>query len=328
MNVEDANVLIGMPNYTNLMSSEVYANHIACVSHWERIGLKFKFLVVGRTFVHFARTQICQVAADSQEKEQPYTHVFWLDDDAIIHPETLPAFIRHDKDVVISPYPMRRSPYQIGVLSATAYICKSCDHQWQIGNDITPRDTMMCPECGGEGLRDFHNMPSYRNLKIADMDQGLITIDGGGTHAQLWKYDVLERAGQSDRPIAPALQKMMDEMTEEERKVLDHNVGELPDPTLSFKEEDDMGKSYFTMPKVGTEDMLWCYRARCKGIEIHCDTDVFADHVGFVPVITKEFTKAAEQKARDKVTAGVHLMDVDTGRDHTSIEQGTAASLV
>jgi len=330
MKVEDANVLIGMPNYTNLMSSEVYANHIACVSHWKEVGLKFKFMVVGRTFVHFARTQVCQVAVDSQDKGKPYTHVFWLDDDAVIHPEMLPKFIEHDKDVVIAPYPMRRSPFQIGVLSATAYHCESCQHEWNIGDGVTPPDEMECPECGGVGFRDFHNMESYRNLTLSDMDKGLITIDGGGTHAQLWKTEVLLRNGDGKRPVAPKLQALIDNLSEEERKVLDHNVGELPNPTLSFKEEDDAGKSYFVMPKTGTEDMLWCYRARCKGIEIHCDTDAFANHVGFAPLITKGFRVAAENALLKGGNAanGVHLVDVDGGRDHNKIDQATAASLV
>ena len=326
MKASEANVLVGMPNYLNLMSSEVYANHIDCISHWHKVGIDFKLMVVGRTFVHFARTQVCQVAIDSQMLDNPYTHIFWLDDDAVIDPTMLPRFIEHDKDVMIAPYPMRRSPFQIGVLSATAYSCESCHHEWSIDENITPPDTLPCPECGQTAFRDFHNMKSYRNLNLSDMDQGIITIDGGGTHAQLWKTDVLLRAGDDKRAISPRLKEVMDTMTAEELEALEHNLGELPSPKLSFKEEDDRGKAYFTMPKTGTEDMLWCYRARCKGIEVHCDTDVFANHVGFAPLITKAFRESAEAAQSNN---GVHLVDVGKdGRNHNAVNTNTAASLV
>jgi hypothetical protein len=48
------------------------------------------------------------------------------------------------------------------------------------------------------------------------------------------------------------------------------------------------------MPKRGTEDMYWCYRAKRKDIEILCDTDVFAAHLGFAPVITKGYRHQVE----------------------------------
>jgi len=121
---DNTRVLVATPNYTNLYSSEVHVNHVECVKAWEEWELPFQWMVIGRTFVHFARSQACRAAVDGG-----YSHIFWLDDDAIVDPELLIKLLSHDKDVVISPYPMRRSPFQIGILNAHSYYCRDCDHR-------------------------------------------------------------------------------------------------------------------------------------------------------------------------------------------------------
>jgi len=261
----DAKVLIATPNYTNMFSSEAHTSHMECTTAWTRWGLNFSWSIVGRTFVHFARTMLCQAALDGE-----FTHIFWLDDDATIRPELLPRYLEHDKDVMITPYYMRRSPYEIGILKST--------------------------------VGDFHDHGSYVNLTLKDMDQGLIEVDGGGTHAMLCRTDCLTRRGEETTyhtPYPPKLLEVLKSLTPEEKDIIDHYVGELPDESMTMVEENDLGKPYFIMPKVGTEDMLWCYRAKKKGIEIWCDTDVDCGHVGFNPVITKIYRARAEQEQKE-----------------------------
>lgn len=307
--MSEPRILVATPNYTNLYAAEVHQNHVECAVAWTKLGLDFKWLVVGRTFVHFARTQACQVALLGR-----FTHILWLDDDAIIDPALLPKYLGHGKDVVITPYFMRRPPYECGVLMSTT--------------------------------GDFHDHRSYRNLTTADLHQGLIEVDGGGTHAMLITTDVLRRRGSNDQPEAcdPALKALIGRLNDEDRRVIDHNVGTLPDESLTMEEEDTQGlKAFFVMPKAGTEDMLFCYRLKRKGVRLWCDTDATAGHVGFPPVITEAFCREAEAlKASEAASSGTRVMrvppnDIQAGvpgakgvssARHEAIDMAKAASLV
>jgi len=40
--------------------------------------------------------------------------------------------------------------------------------------------------------------------------------------------------------------------------------------------------------------MYFCYRMKCKGAKVWCDTDVFAPHVGFAPIIGRQHTETFE----------------------------------
>jgi len=341
---DDVKVLVATPNYTNWFTSESLVNQITCVKWWGDWGLKFKVMIIGRTFVHFARSQACRVAIDGG-----YSHVFWLDDDAIIDPELLPKFLAHDKDVVVAPYPMRRSPFGIGILSATSYYCRPCDHRFRCADDVTPPVALPCPKCGVATPRDFHEHSSYRNFTTKDMKQGLVDIDGGGTHAMLVKTSVLTEARgwpppRRGIPLHPDnhsypdrayqvyldLSEISDRMAD--RELVDHYIGDLPDQSRTLKEEEDDDKPFFTMPKAGTEDMLACYRWKAKGVRIYADTDVFADHVGFAPVIGYDFVVQMEEWKRlaDEGTVLPNVMLAATGvrgRDHTKFDTRTTASL-
>jgi len=301
---DGSKVLIGTPNYTNLFSSEVHANHVECVTKWKEWGIDFNWMIIGRTFVHFARSQACRAAVNGG-----FTHIFWLDDDAIIDPILLPIFLEHDKDVVIAPYPMRRAPFQIGILSARVFRCRECDHWTHWKEDCQPPSFASCEKCGKEIPRDFHEHVAYRNMTSADLGKGLIEVDGGGTHAMLIKTSVLtksrgfpppgtgelvpENRSYPDRAYAVYM-KLKDMTESEDRDLVDHYIGDLPDQSATMQEEDARDKPYVTMPKQGTEDMLLCYRLKCKGVKIYCDTDVFADHVGFAPVIGLNFVQQME----------------------------------
>ena len=275
-----AKVLIATPNYTNLFSAETHVSHMECTTAWTKWGINFSWSVVGRTFVHFARTMLCKASLDAQ-----FTHILWLDDDAIIEAELLPRYLEHDKDVMITPYFMRRPPHEIGILLST--------------------------------INDFHDHSSYRNLVLSDLDQGLIEVDGGGTHAMLIKTEVFDRKGENSTyhtPYPPQLIKVINSLSADDKDIIDHYVGELPDESMSMTEENELGKPYFMMPKVGTEDMLWCYRAKKKGIEIWCDTDVDAGHVGFAPIITRRHREAAEQEQLESLEAehsGIPDIEID-----------------
>lgn len=293
---KNAKVLIATPNYTNLFSSEAHVSHMECNAAWSRWGIKTSWSIVGRTFVHFARTLLCQAGIDGG-----FTHIFWLDDDATIDAELLPRYLEHDKDVVITPYYMRRAPHQIGILTSTT--------------------------------GDFHDHSSYRNLDLTDMNQGLIQVDGGGTHAMLIKVDCLTRKGNDSpyrSPYPPELLKVLGKMDAEDVEVIDHFVGDMVDEKLSMAEENDMGKPYFIMPKVGTEDMLWCYRAKKKGIELWCDTDVDAGHIGFTPIIMRQHRQAYEDlnvETPEEVQAQDVAAEVRGVRKH-SINTERVANLI
>ena len=265
---DGSKVLIGTPNYTNLFSSEVHANHVECVTKWKEWGIDFNWMIIGRTFVHFARSQACRAAVNGG-----FTHIFWLDDDAIIDPILLPIFLEHDKDVVIAPYPMRRAPFQIGILSARGFRCREGDPWAHWEEDCQPPSFASCEKCGKEIPRDFHEHVAYRNMTSADLGKGLIEVDGGGTHAMLIKTSVLtksrgfpppgtgelvpENRSYPDRAYAVYM-KLKDMTESEDRDLVDHYIGDLPDQSATMQEEDGKDKPYFTMPKQGTEDMLAC----------------------------------------------------------------------
>lgn len=297
---DDVKVLIATPNYTNTFHAPVHTNHVECADAWSKGGINYNWTIIGRSFVHFARTQMCQVAVAGE-----FTHILWLDDDAIIDPDILPRFIAHDKDVVIAPYCMRKVPHVIGVLKA---------------------------ESG-----DFHDHPSYKNLDIEDMDQGLVEVDGGGTHCMLIKVDTLLRPGEStdDNVLPPILYEAFEKLNDQERMLAKQFLGDPPKKNQSFEEEDKAGVPYFVMPKSGTEDMYWCYRAKRKGIEIWCDTDVFAGHMGFTPVVNREFREYIKRELPGTPDEERKFMYVISGektderdRDHYSVDLGKTANLV
>ncbi len=275
--MDQVKVLVATPNYTNMFESSVHTNHIECVSKWTEWGIDFNWTIIGRTFVQFARTQLCQVAADGK-----FTHIFFVDDDAVIDPETLPRFIKHDKDIIMAPYPMRRYPHEIGVLSA-------------------------------ENWRDHG---TYENLTFDDMDQGLIEVAGGGTHCMLIKVDVFHKKG----TIAHSNSTETPSLFEEDEEAL--RVG--PGGTS--------GTPFFVMPKTGTEDMYFCYRAKLKGAEVWCDTDVFADHVGFSPVITRSWAEYGEtSKKQNRVKSNGKELTFIAGSDERSekiVRLNKAANIV
>ena len=343
---DETKVLIGTPNYTNTLPSEAFRMHVECCEKWTKWGIDYSWMMVGRTFVHFARSQVCQAAIDGG-----FTHIFWVDDDAVVDPEILPKFIQHNKDVVIAPYPMRRSPFQCGILSATHFICDACETEYeQTGPHDRPLnpDEYECPSCGDKGVRrEFHDHKSYYNLMSENLNQGLVSVDGGGTHAMLIKVDTLTKC-RGHAPPAPGekLSKdnhsypkqmidiydtLTENLDEESREVVNHYIGDLPDQSMTFDEDDKDGRPMFMMPKTGTEDMFWCYRALCKGVKIWADTDVWADHIGFAPVITRDWMEQAEKNRTTRLGGDnrVQLMRTgERGRDHTSLDASKSANLV
>lgn len=321
-------VLCGTPNYQNSYAAEVYASHMLCSRKWQEWGIDFQFMVAGRNFVHFARTQISQAFMNAEE----WTHLLWLDDDALIEPEVLPKMLEHKEQVVIAPYPMRRSPFEIGILIATHWSCPKCGADVYSDESLPALANGITCKCGTEMFRDYHDHKSYRNLDIPDLDCGLQEVDGGGTHCMLVEKSAYLQ--KSDKPpeaqVDQKLLKIREKLTVDECQHLEHYQGSIPTINLSFMEEDDLGYSYFVMPKSGTEDMLWCYRAKQKDIKIHADTDIFADHVGFAPVITREFRENLReiQTGVRPNTGGHAFIDVKKGRDHTKIFKDREVSLV
>ena len=294
---DDTKVLVATPNYVNQFEATVHVNHMECSSSWTKWGIDFNWTIIGRSFVHFARTQMCQVAVEGK-----FTHVLWLDDDAVIDPEILPRFIQHDKDVVIAPYAMRKMPHDIGVLKSD--------------------------------IGDYHNHGSYRNFDMSDMNKGLVEVDGGRTHCMLVKVSALMKRGETvdDHEIPIELEEEIKLLGDRGQMLTRQILGDRNEGAMSFYEEDEIGIPYFVMPKVGTEDMYWCYRAKRKGIRIWCDTDVFAGHMGFVPMITEQWRLAAEDTVKNLDAEGKVLSIIpgttDLARKPTEIRMDRTANLV
>jgi len=198
--------------------------------------------------------------------------------------------------------------------------------------------------------RDFHSHRAYRNFTLKDLNCGIVQVDGGGTHAMLVKVEALKvsrghplpkygeklRHDQRSYPdgvveLLQEFEKMAD--SEKKKELIEHYLGDVPDQSLSFEDEaqEKHGlKPYFVMPKAGTEDMLFCYRARCKGLEVWCDTDTWADHVGFAPVITKGFTESAEKQGflpPPKPGAVALVLVGEHGRNHNVMHRDAQTTL-
>ena len=340
---DDTRVLVVTPNYTNWVTAETHINHVECVSLWKKWGLKTNWMIIGRTFVQFARSQGVQAMLDGG-----FTHLFFVDDDAIIDPHLLPKYVQHDKHIMITPYPMRKSPFQIGILSSVSYYCRDCRHRWECPGDVTPPPALPCPECSKTTPRDYHEHAMYRNFTTKDLDQGLVQVDGGGTHAMLIKREVFTKSYGFPKPrrgeqlsddnrsypekaldVIHEFQDMSDDP--KKRQLFDHYLGDVPDQSMSFEEEWKIDqKPFFVMPKVGTEDMLFSYRSKMKGFEVWCDTDEFAAHIGFAPVITREFTESMEkmgtQPPQKEGAIGLALIG-DHARNHNVMYRDAETTL-
>lgn len=258
-------IVIGTPNFTGQMEAEFAVTMARCIRDWSKEH-EIHWLVLRRTFVCKARHMIVngalQMGAD---------YLFWVDDDAIINPELLNKLIAHDKDVVITPYPMRRPPYNCGVLTC--------------GDKLEGVD---------EDKLDWES--GWRNLEWKEMNQGLVEVDGGGTHAML------------TRPKVYGPPKKQGETFEE---YLKENPGQVPFPW------------FVLAPYGGTEDMYFCTKARIHRIKIFCDTDEEAGHVGYPQIITsgngvswqRKFGQATAEDVIKKQQAGLSYIDVEAAED-------------
>lgn len=155
-------VVIGTPCYTGNIDVEVAGRlgmylHKLAKTHPE---ITVEWNIVRRSFVHSARNKITHSAIHRANAD----YIWWVDDDCLIPmPEEcgydiLPKLMSHDKEIVVTPYYLRRPPYSPGVLRATDYL----------------------------------DPYTYKNLSLEDMKQGLIEIDGGGTHCMLVKTSLMK----------------------------------------------------------------------------------------------------------------------------------------
>lgn len=158
-------IMIGTPNFAAQFHCNVTGYFMQCFKEWSfKYGQdNVNWRIVPRRFAHMARNDIAREFLDSG-----FDYLFWIDDDAIVNPEILYKMLAHmdapEVGVVIAPYMMRRPPYGIGVLT--------CD-----GKDIS-------------------NTNNYRNLTLDELNQGLIEVDGGGTHCMLVKREMFEKVNE------------------------------------------------------------------------------------------------------------------------------------
>lgn len=145
-------ICICTPNYSSMMHSDYVLNIMQNILDWKK-KYEVTWFVYKRTFICKARNEMVINALNWGAD-----YILWYDDDAIVDPDTLDRMIERDKDIVIAPYPMRTPPYQCGVLVSKT--------------------------------GDFEDQFSYRNLTWDEMNNGLIEVDGGGTHCMLTKASV------------------------------------------------------------------------------------------------------------------------------------------
>ena len=158
-------VVIGTPNFTGDMCSDVAVRMAKCIRKWSEKH-EVHWLVLKRTFVCKARHMIAKEAV-----RLGADYLFWIDDDAIVGDDFLDRLISHDKEIVITPYPLRTPPHLCGVLRSKT--------------------------------GDFEDQGSYYNLDWeTDLNKGLVEVDGGGTHAMLTKVSVYGPEMLKDETIA------------------------------------------------------------------------------------------------------------------------------
>lgn len=226
-------------------------NLMACMKKWnETYDVHWRVPI--RTFICKARHAIVKEAVNLGAD-----YILWVDDDAIVDPSFLDRLVAHDKDIVITPYYLRDAPYMCGILRSVT--------------------------------GDFNDQESYRNLSDSDLHQGLIEVDGGGTHCMLTKMSI----------YGPP--KMEGESL---RAYTERCPGQIPFP-------------YFVLaPAGGTEDMYMCYMARNVGIRIYCDSDIYSPHVGHKEIITQEHHKQWHKKFGDSTLASlVHQRLKEDGQE-------------
>jgi len=223
-----------MPNYTAVVNDKVRWNHTNLFRRWDARKIPYDIIPGKRLFIQFVRTEFVEHFLAGS-----YSHLLMLDDDAVCPQDFLERMLVWDKDIIGLPYVGR-------------FPTGSPEEPWEI--------------CVKVWKDEFHgwNQDNLRNLRDAEMDQGMIQVEGIGTHCMLIKRRVFTEKGIPD----PDMPRYVD-----------------LDDKASFHEEHLLGKPYFVMPKTGTEDLYYCYRAWRKGFEVWCDTDRFAGHVGTPPVL-------------------------------------------
>lgn len=147
METQKPKVYVGLPNYAEVMDRRVVLNRIGLARRWERLGIDFDISSSGRTFIHFARTEF-----GIQTIEQDYTHLLFMDDDAIVTPDFFEAWLEADVDIIGAPYVDRKPPFDMCVkrLVGVKLVC----------------------------------------LEEDELDQGIIPVAAVGTHAMLIKTSV------------------------------------------------------------------------------------------------------------------------------------------
>lgn len=148
-----AKIVIGTPNYTGDMTSDVAVAMSRCIQAWSKKH-EIYWVVIKRTFICKARSMIVHEAAKLNAD-----YLLWIDDDAIVEVDTLEKLLEADKDIIMVPYPLRRPPYQCGVLRS------------RTGN--------------------YEDQGQYTTLDWeTELNKGVVEVDGGGTHCMLTKMDV------------------------------------------------------------------------------------------------------------------------------------------
>lgn len=151
-------VMIATPCYTGNVDVEMAGRMGMYLFNLSRTNpeITVEWHIIRRTFIHTARNSFVREAIKND-----FDYIWWVDDDCLIpvNNNILPRLISHDKDIVVTPYFLRRPPFKPGVLRAS----------------------------------DFRDHRTYQNLEIEDLNKGLIEVDGGGTHCMLTKVSMFKK---------------------------------------------------------------------------------------------------------------------------------------
>lgn len=157
LNNNEIKIAIATPCYTGQLDAEV-AGKIGMYLYnlgRKHPSLKLEWWIIRRSFIHTARNYFAEKAI-----QLGFDYIWWVDDDCLLpdNLDILPKLLSHDKDIVITPYFLRKAPHSPGVLRAS----------------------------------DFRRPETYRNLRRDELHQGLIEVDGGGTHCMLTKVSLFK----------------------------------------------------------------------------------------------------------------------------------------
>ncbi len=186
-----------------------------------------------------------------------FDYIFWLDDDALIDPDYLYRMLAHQVDYVAAPYPMRPAT-ELTIDCATMTVYPQVP--------IRTGVRTLRPDPTGKEINE--------TLGLDELNQGLIEVAGSGFHCTLMHTRCLTTAPDGSTTLHQEATSGYPTGTGENQRI-----------------------PYIYFPYIGGEDLCLCTRLRQKGFRLHCDTDLWADHVVGTAILRRPGVGTAQVEA-------------------------------